>query len=396
MPFMEEEKARTGQAGQARGKILMATVKGDVHDIGKNIVGVVLGCNNYQVIDLGVMVPCEQILETAVKEGVDMIGLSGLITPSLDEMVHVAARNAAAEFQCATAHRRRHDQRQAHGREDRADYERPTIHVLDASRSVGVVEQLLNPEIARAVRLNAIVPNRRNWSKRIINGSKSTWSRTTMRGGTVRRPIGPSADRHAVVPGRARAAGRAARGPDAVYRLVTVLPGVGVARQVPEDLRRSNRRHGRARVVRRRSAVAAPHRRRTFVGCPRRVRLLAGRSQGDDIVVYANDQRDREIARFHTLRQQWERKGQKAFYALADFIAPVESGRKDYLGAFAVTTGLGTDELVRRFEAEHDDHGSILVKSLADRLAEAFAEMLHQQRGATGDTAARRTSRPRN
>ena len=169
----------------------MATVKGDVHDIGKNIVGVVLGCNNYQVIDLGVMVPCEKILETAVQEGVDLIGLSGLITPSLDEMVHVAREMRARRIQPAAVDRRRHDQRQAHGREDRAGLSasRP-IHVLDASRAVGVVDGLLNPNERDAVPGPQPARNRRSWSRRTSGGNRSNWFRMPRRSPSDLPPIG--------------------------------------------------------------------------------------------------------------------------------------------------------------------------------------------------------------
>ena len=189
MPFMDAEKAQSGQTSQARGKVLMATVKGDVHDIGKNIVGVVLGCNNYEVIDLGVMVPCEQILETAVKEGVDLIGLSGLITPSLDEMVHVAREMQRQGFTTplliggATTSAKHTAVKIA------PSYGRPTIHVLDASRSVGVVDQLLNPKTREQFDERNRTEQARLVS-RIRIGSRSTWSVTKRRAGSGSRPTG--------------------------------------------------------------------------------------------------------------------------------------------------------------------------------------------------------------
>ncbi len=379
MPFMEEEKARTGRAGQARGKILMATVKGDVHDIGKNIVGVVLGCNNYQVIDLGVMVPCEQILETAVKEGVDLIGLSGLITPSLDEMVHVAREMQRQNFRVplliggATTSAKHTAVKIA------PTYERPTIHVLDASRSVGVVEQLLNPKLRDLF-------DQRNCAEQaqLVESYKQRQQ--------VHLVSYEDARRHPFVTDWTKV-----RIDTPSFLGVRVLQDVPLVDLVPfidwSPFFQAWELHGKYPKILDDSTVGAAAR-ELFDDAQQLLHrivdehLLVARgvygfwpaaSQGDDIVVFASEQRDREIARFHTLRQQWERKGQKAFYALADFIAPVESGRMDHIGAFAVTAGLGTDELVQRFEAAHDDHSAILVKSLADRLAEAFAEMLHQR-----------------
>ncbi|HEY4309970.1 MAG TPA: methionine synthase [Pirellulales bacterium] len=379
MPYMEEEKARTGRTGQSRGKILMATVKGDVHDIGKNIVGVVLGCNNYEVIDLGVMVPCEQILATAVKEGVDLIGLSGLITPSLDEMVYVAKEMQRQNFQTplliggATTSAKHTAVKIA------PSYERPTIHVLDASRSVGVVEKLLNPKSReqfdqrnRAEQAQLVESYQQRQQVHLVSYDDARrqpfatdWTKVridvpSFLGVRILQDV-PLADLTPFIDWSPFFQAWELRGK---YPKIFDDATVGMAaRELFDDAQRLLHR-----IVDEHLLVA-----RGVYG------FWPAASQGDDIVVYASEQRDREIARFHTLRQQWERKGQKTFYALSDFVAPLESGRKDYIGAFAVTTGLGTDELVQRFEAEHDDHGSILVKSLADRLAEAFAEMLHQR-----------------
>jgi 5-methyltetrahydrofolate--homocysteine methyltransferase len=379
MPFMEEEKARGGQVGQARGKILMATVKGDVHDIGKNIVGVVLGCNNYQVIDLGVMVPCEQILETAVREGVDLIGLSGLITPSLDEMVHVAREMQRQGFQTplliggATTSAKHTAVKIAPA------YERPTIHVLDASRSVGVVEQLLNPKAreqfnernrAEQARLVQSYQDRQqvhlvSYEEARRHSFQTDWS--TLRvdvpsflGVRVLDDV-PLAELVPYIDWSPFFQAWELRGK---YPKIFDDPTVGMAaRELFDDAQQLL-----ARIIAEKSLVA-----RGVYG------FWPAAAVGDDIAVFADESRAAEIARFATLRQQWERKGQKSYYALADFVAPADSGRKDYIGAFAVTAGQGTDELVRRFEAEQDDHGAILVKSLADRLAEAFAEMLHKR-----------------
>ncbi len=313
MPFMEEEKARTGQAGQARGKILMATVKGDVHDIGKNIVGVVLGCNNYQVIDLGVMVPCQQILETAVKEGVDMIGLSGLITPSLDEMVHVAREMQRQNFNVplliggATTSAKHTAVKIA------PTYERPTIHVLDASRSVGVVEQLLNPKSReqfdqrnRAEQAQLVESYHQRQQVHLVSYDDARrqpfvtdWAKVridtpSFLGVRVLQDV-PLADLTPFIDWSPFFQAWELRGK---YPKIFDDPTVGMAaRELFDDAQQLLRR-----IVEEHLLVA-----RGVYG------FWPVASQGDDIVVYASDQRDREIARFHTLRQQWERKGQKAF-----------------------------------------------------------------------------------
>jgi 5-methyltetrahydrofolate--homocysteine methyltransferase len=379
MPFMEAEKAKTGQAPQARGKILLATVKGDVHDIGKNIVGVVLGCNNYQVIDLGVMVPCEQILDTATQEGVDLIGLSGLITPSLDEMVHVAREMERQGFKTplliggATTSAKHTAVKIAPA------YVQPTVHVLDASRSVGVVEKLLNPkarkqfdEHNRAEQVRMVESYNERQQVHLVSYDEARQKHFQTDWKAVRIDV-------------------------PAFLGVRTLADVPLAELTPyidwSPFFQAWELRGKYPKIFD-DAVVGMAARELFDDAQQLLdriideKLLTARgvygfwpaaSLGDDIAVFADDNRTREIARLHTLRQQWERKGQTAFYALADFIAPVESGRADYIGAFAVTAGIGTDELVRRFEAEHDDHGAILVKSLADRLAEAFAEMLHQR-----------------
>jgi len=379
LPFMEAEKAASGQVSQARGKILMATVKGDVHDIGKNIVGVVLGCNNYEVIDMGVMVPCDQILQRAITEGVDVIGLSGLITPSLDEMVHVAKEMERQGIKLplliggATTSAKHTAVKIA------PVYGQNTVHVLDASRSVGVVEQLINPksreqfgqrnkdEQAKLVKAHSQrqqvallsyteAKKRRfapDWATAVIDKPSFLGARTL--------DHFPLAELVPYIDWSPFFQAWELRGK---YPKILDDNVVGAAaKELFADAQKLL-----TKIVDEKLLVA-----RGVYG------FWPAASIGDDIAVYADDKRDREIARFHTLRQQWERKGQDTFYALADFIAPLESGRKDYIGAFAVTAGGGTDELVRKFEADHDDHGAILTKSIADRLAEAFAELLHQR-----------------
>lgn len=378
-PFMEAEKEAAGTAGKARAKILLATVKGDVHDIGKNIVGVVLGCNNFQVIDLGVMVACETILETAAKEGVDIIGLSGLITPSLDEMVHVGREMQRTGLQLplliggATTSAKHTAVKIA------PTYKSEVVHVLDASRSVGVVEKLMNPEARpqldaenRKLQKQLVASHEKRQDVKLVPYAyalarrfKTDWARVD-----IPKPgfVGPR-----VLDGFSLATLR-----DYIdwspffltwelkgkYPRIFEDPNLGeAARKLFDDANQLL-----DRIISKKLLTA-----RGVYG------FWAAASDADDILVFADDSRRIELCRFHALRQQWERKGQDAFYSLADFIAPIGSGRQDYIGAFAVTTGIGADELARQFERDHDDYNAILVKALADRLAEAFAEYLHLQ-----------------
>ncbi|HUY88099.1 MAG TPA: methionine synthase [Pirellulales bacterium] len=378
LPFMEAEKAASGQVDAPRGKVLLATVKGDVHDIGKNIVGVVLGCNNYQVIDLGVMVPCERILETAVKEGVDLIGLSGLITPSLDEMVHVAKEMQRQGFEIplliggATTSAKHTAVRIA------PSYNRETVHVLDASRSVGVVENLLNPKLKtefdqrnRTEQSKLVEAYQQRQQVHLVGYEQAKAQRFETDWNTVQIDapafLGPRVLEEFSLAELAKYIDWSPffmawelRGK---YPKIFDDEHVGVeARKLFDDAQRLLNQIIEQKLL---------HARGVYGFWP-------ANSLGDDIVLFTDESRKHELARFHTLRQQWERKGVKHYYALADFIAPVDSGRRDYLGAFAVTAGHGVDELAHKFNADHDDYHSIMTKALADRLAEAFAERLHQ------------------
>ena len=379
LPYMEAEKAAAGDtAQQSRGKILMATVKGDVHDIGKNIVGVVLGCNNYAVTDLGVMVSAEKILDTAKEIGADIIGLSGLITPSLDEMVHVAKEMTRRGMHTplliggATTSAKHTAVKIA------PQYPDPVVHVIDASRCVGVVEKLLSADLkagflaenqtlqkqlaasyqARQVNLASLSTAR---EKRFqIDWAKAEISRPAFTGAKTLRDF-PLAD---LVPYIDWSPFFMAWELKGKYPRIFDDPKVGaVARETFDDAQKLLKQMIEGKRVTAHAVYG----------------FWPANSIGDDIVLYADESRSREVARFHTLRQQWERQGQTNFRALSDYIAPLDSGRIDYLGAFAVTTGLGADEWAREFVAKHDDHSSIMVKALADRLAEAFAEYLHQR-----------------
>ena len=379
MPFMEAEKEQSAVAtATTRGTIVTATVKGDVHDIGKNIVGVVLACNNYRIVDLGVMVPCEKILQAAIEEGADMIGLSGLITPSLDEMVHVAKEMERQGFSVplliggATTSAKHTAVKIAPA------YSQITAHVLDASKCVGVVERLISPEARRKFDEE----NRAEQQKLV-----EVYNR--------RREVN-------LVPYREALARRLPTDWQSVDIPVPAFTGVRVLEDYPlQDLVpyidwspffQAWELHGKYPKILE-DAVVGPQAKQLLDDALRLLdrilgeKLLAARavygfwpaaSIGDEILVYEDAAHQTEIARFHTLRQQWQRKGQDHFRSLADYIAPLESGRTDYLGAFAVTAGHGTAELVRRFEADHDDYGAIMTKALADRLAEAFAERLHK------------------
>ncbi|MFZ4731229.1 MAG: vitamin B12 dependent-methionine synthase activation domain-containing protein, partial [Pirellulales bacterium] len=377
LPHMEAERAASGAADTKRGKVLIATVKGDVHDIGKNIVGVVLGCNGYEVVDLGVMVPCTKIIDEAVRHQADIVGLSGLITPSLDEMVQVAQEFEHAKLRMplliggATTSARHTAVKIA------PRYSGAVVHVNDASRAAGVVEKLLNvnarEEFVRSTReaqARDVENFKRRQETKLVPYAAACAKRWTTDWATT--PID--------VP-EFLGIRRLDRVPLAElipfidwspffmsWELKGKYPAIFSDATVGEEARRL---HADAlalldRIVREEALVA-----RGVYG------FFAANADGDDIVLYTDDSRTSDFGRIHTLRQQWERKGQDVFHALADFVAPVGSGRGDYVGAFACTAGHGCDELCREFDRQHDDYSSILVKALADRLAEAFAEWLH-------------------
>ena len=362
-PFMEEEKA-AGGAGRTQAKIVMATVKGDVHDIGKNIVGVVLGCNNYEVVDLGVMVPGDRILDTAIEEGADIVGLSGLITPSLDQMVDVARemerRGLALPLLIggATTSRQHTAVRIA------PEYGQPVVHVHDASRAVGVVSDLLDPE--RRERLDG---ENRELQERLRRQHEERDRKPLLSLERARenRHRVPFADLPAPAFGGVRVRRAGARDAPRVHRLAVLLPRVGAEGPLPGDPRAARG----ARAVRRRAAAARRDRPRRVARRPRRLRLLAGGVRRRRYRCPAWQRRC--TSRFKLLRQQSDHGDSRPNRCLADYVAPAG----DHVGAFAVTAGLGCDELVARYEAEHDDYRSIMVKALADRLAEAFAEQLH-------------------
>ncbi len=375
-PYMEAEKAEG--AASARGKVLIATVKGDVHDIGKNIVAVVLRCNNFEVIDLGVMVPTEKILETAQKENVDLIGLSGLITPSLEEMVHVAGEMQRQGFTLplliggATTSARHTAVKIAPA------YDQPVVHVLDASLSVPAVENFLDPSRREAfIQKNATAQQRDReqfagrQEKNLVPYAEALSRRyaTDWNSIEIAKPefLGlrtledyPLDELAKYVDWSPFFATWEMRGK---FPAIFDDPNLGTeAKKLYADALALLERIIKEKLLTAKGVYG----------------FWPANSDGDDIILYTDDCRSRELVRFPMLRQQWERKGQKDFRSLADYVAPLESGRTDYVGAFAVTAGLGCDELSAKFLADHDDYHSILTKALADRLAEAFAERLHK------------------
>jgi 5-methyltetrahydrofolate--homocysteine methyltransferase len=377
-PLMEAEKT-AAQQNEARAKLVFATVKGDVHDIGKNIVGVVLGCNNYEVVDLGVMVPADKIIETAIQEKADIIGLSGLITPSLDEMVHVASEmerrgiNVPLLIGGATTSKRHTAVKIA------PVYGHETIHVVDASRAVPVVGALIKPDSRQAVR-----EQNRQEQQDLREQFASRMTAELMKyEEAIRRQLRTEWEAGEIsVP---EFTGRRVLSDFPLSELVPYIDWSPFFHTWEMRGRYPDLLNDPAR---------GPAARELFANAQELLhqivdqKLLEARavygffpanSDGDDIVLYTDASRRAELARFHTLRQQKESQRGKPQLALADFVAPRESGLLDYIGAFAVTAGLGAQELAERFDKENDQYNSIMAKALADRLAEAFAEYLHKR-----------------
>ena len=371
-PFMEEEKrvlVASGGTARARGKVILCTVKGDVHDIGKNIVGVVLGCNNYEVVDLGVMVPADVLLDTALEEGCDIVGCSGLITPSLDEMVHVAKEMERRGIDLPLMIGGATTSRQHTAVRIAPSYSQPVVHVIDASRVVGVVQSLLDPE--RKITLDE--GNRELQAKlRAQHEEREKTPLLPYRIALQRKtPITWSDDDVS---------------PPPFTGTRTLEPALEELREVidwtfffaawelkgsyPQILDHTNfgpqarELFADANELLDEVVAAGSLQARATYG------FWRANSEGDDIVL-ANG------VTLPMLRQQAERGADDPNRSLADFVAPMETGLADHVGAFAVTAGLGCDELVKRYEAEHDDYRAIMVKALADRLAEACAEWLH-------------------
>ncbi len=382
MPFMEAEKRELGiEDKPAAGKIVMATVKGDVHDIGKNIVGVVLQCNNYEVIDLGVMVPAQKILDKARELGADLIGLSGLITPSLDEMCHVAAEMERQEFSVPLLIGGATTSQVHTAVKISPNYKRgQVIYVTDASRAVGVVSKLLGEESAAYV--DAV---RANYSKLRLAHERSRGAKTRTSLPAAR------ANKYAIdwtryQPPRPTFLGARAF-PD--YELARLVPYIDwtpffatweIKGTYPMVLEDSRYGHAARQLFDDAEAMLAQMVAEKWVRASGVIGFWPANAVGDDdIRLYADESRQTALATLHTLRQQISRgDSARANTALADFVAP-EGGPPDYMGGFAVTAGLGEDAIAERFERANDDYSKIMVKALADRLAEAFAEHLHER-----------------
>jgi 5-methyltetrahydrofolate--homocysteine methyltransferase len=376
LPFIEAEKLKTGDAGKSNGKIVMATVKGDVHDIGKNIVGVVLACNNFEVVDLGVMVPAQKILDTARAENADIIGLSGLITPSLEEMTHVAREMQRQGFSTPLLIGGATTSRAHTALKIDPHYDAPTVWVKDASRAVGVAQSLISRDMRAAfVAANdadyAEIRQRhrnRGDAKRLVSlekarGQKFDGGWDTYDPPAPRQPGITALDDYPL----AELVEYIDWTPffqawELAGKYPAILTDEVVGPQASELYR--DARAMLDRIIRERWLTA-----RGVFG------LWPAQSTGDDVVI----QTEGGPQTLHFLRQQVDKPVERPDFCLADFIAPQASGKADWIGMFAVTAGIGIDEHVARFEADHDDYNAILLKALADRLAEAFAERLHQR-----------------
>jgi len=381
IPFIEEEKEKSGEAQQAKGLIVMATVKGDVHDIGKNIVGVVLQCNNYEVVDLGVMVPAQKILETARERNADIIGLSGLITPSLDEMVHVASEMQREGFDVplliggATTSR-------AHTavKVEPAYQNGPTVWVKDASRSVPVASQLISRERRGAfieqIRSEYADVRARHQGK----GGKDKFVPITQ----ARENRTPIEWRDVAVPRPRHLGLKVFEDYDLaeLRRYIDWTPffqAWEMKGRYPDILDHPNAGPEARRLFDDANALLDRIVEERWFSARGVFGLFPAASAGDDIEVYADDARGEVRAVLRMLRQQTQRRKGVPNRSLADYVAPKESGVEDYVGAFAVTAGVGAKERVEAFKAEHDDYNAIMVEAMADRLAEAFAECLHER-----------------
>ncbi|MFO0595199.1 MAG: methionine synthase [Myxococcaceae bacterium] len=388
-PFMEEEKKQALAAGgqvRSQGKVLLATVKGDVHDIGKNIVGVVLACNNYEVIDLGVMVPLEKIIATAKEQQVSIIGLSGLITPSLDEMVNAAKELTRQKFEVplliggATTSQPHTSVKIA------PEYAPGVVHVLDASRVVNVVSALLSPEQkpkfldevrAKQAQARADFEERRVQRKLLtLEGARANRVPFDPKKADVRRPDFVGTKHFSDVP-LADLVPFIDWGPFFnAWELHGAFPRILEDEKVGAEARKL---YGDAQVLLARLVKEKRIKASGVIG------FWPANAVGDDVELYADESRAKVVGRFHFLRQQAEKQPGQHHLCLADFVAPKDSGVVDWLGGFAVTAGLGVDEFAQHFRNAHDDYSAIMVQALADRFAEAFAEWAHlEARKASG------------
>ena len=376
LPYIEAEKSG---AASSSGKVLMATVKGDVHDIGKNIVGVVLGCNNYEVVDMGVMVPTEKIIEAAIREKVDVVGLSGLITPSLDEMVHVAKEMERAGLDIPLMIGGATTSRVHTAVKIEQNYTKgQTVHVLDASRAVTVVESLLGHK-----KPDFVSQLKAEYQKLREHHEKHRSEKNLL-------SLQKARENHFLIEWKAEDIAQPQK--SGIYELrdyplKNLLPYIDWT-----PFFQTWELHGRYPKILEDPVVGAEAT-RVFADAQQMLQqivsekwlranaafgIFPANSMGDDIEIYSDDTRTEVAAIQHTLRQQTQKAPGVPNLALSDFVAPKESGLQDHIGAFVVTTGIGLDQKVAEFEKDYDDYSSILLKALSDRLAEAFAEHLHE------------------
>jgi 5-methyltetrahydrofolate--homocysteine methyltransferase len=375
MPFMDAEK---DGALKSNGKILMATVKGDVHDIGKNIVGVVLQCNNYEVIDIGVMVPAEKILKTAKEEDVDIIGLSGLITPSLDEMVHVAKEMERQGFEIPLMIGGATTSRAHTAVKIEENYHAPTIYVTDASRSVGVVSSLLSDELK-----DKYIAKTRKEYEQVRERHKGRKANIKQHGLDAARENRFKYDSHE--PTKPTFLGTKVIESLPLENLVPYIDWTPffqtweLSGKYPAIL--TDELVGKEAVKLFDDAKAMLDKivSEKWLTANAVIGFFPANSVGDDIELYTDESRTEVLETLHHLRQQNIKAPGRANFCLSDFVAPKDSGKADYIGGFAVTSGIGIETKIEQFEKDHDDYNSIMLKALADRLAEAFAEYLHEQ-----------------
>jgi 5-methyltetrahydrofolate--homocysteine methyltransferase len=380
IPYIEEEKKRSGTVGQSKGKIVIATVKGDVHDIGKNIVSVVLQCNNFEVVNLGVMVPADKILKVAREENADIVGLSGLITPSLEEMAHVAKEMQRQGFTVPLLIGGATTSRVHTAVKIEPHYAGPTVWVPDASRSVGVCTSLISTE------------NRDEFVRKVKEEADKTRSQHKGKKGqgphypiAEARKHGLKTDWAAYAPTAPAFTGLQVFHDYPLAEIAEVIdwtpffqtwelagryPAILQDKVVGEAARNlfADAQQMLERIIAEK-----------WLGAAAVIGLFPANAVGDDVEVYADESRAAPLKTFHFLRQQMVKPLDKPNLCLADFVAPKASGARDYLGAFAVTAGIGIDARVAAYEAKHDDYNAILLKALADRLAEGFAELMHRR-----------------
>ena len=380
-PFMEAEKAAMAAAGQtvkAQGKIVLATVKGDVHDIGKNIVGVVLACNNYEVIDMGVMVACEKILERAKTEKADMIGLSGLITPSLDEMVHVAKEMERQGFKLPLLIGGATTSRAHTAIKIAPHYSEPVVHILDASRAVPVTTSLLSED----GKAPFVTQHRADYEAIRKSHASPRLKAVPLEAARARRT--PIQWRAEDIPTPSFTGVRVLNN----FPLATLREFIdwspffhtwGLKGIYPRIFDHETQGAQARQIFTEANALLDLIIEKNLITARGVYGLFPASAVGDDVELYTDDTRTQVLERFHFLRQQVHKEGSEPCRSLADFIAPKETGLPDHIGGFAVTSGIGLKELCEKFKAENDDYNAIMAEAIADRLAEAFAECLHKR-----------------